>query len=286
MNMNINKNIRSEGFFTGYHDAKLYYQKWVPENPKATLVITHGQGEHSESYLRLVDALAGMGLQIIAWDWRGHGRSDGKRGYAGNFQEYCDDYEIFLKECFKDEFFQKHPRIVLGHSMGGLIQLKSLASHPEWSFTAQVLSSPFLGMALKVPAIKEVGAQFLYSFLPTVTLWNEIKDEMLSRDPEVLKEFPKDILRHNRISSGVFLGALESIKYVQERADRFALPTLLQIPSKDLVVSSDASQEFFKNLKCEKNLKVYTDYTHEIYNDLGRDKVYADLKEFLKKYIS
>lgn len=169
--------------------------------------------------------------------------------------------------------------------MGGLIQLKSLTSHPEWEFTAQVLSSPFMGLALKVPAIKEIGAHFLYNFLPKVTLGNEITDDMLTRDPEVLKEFPKDILRHHKISSGVFLGALDAMKFVQERASRLTLPTLLQIPSADQVVSSPDSQELFKNMKCEKILKVYNDYKHEIYNDLGREKVYEDLRAFLKKYV-
>jgi alpha-beta hydrolase superfamily lysophospholipase len=277
---------RAEGFITGYHDTELYYQKWIPENPKATLIITHGQGEHSESYLRVVEALDGMNLQIIVWDWRGHGRSQGRRGYAGHFQEYCDDLEIFLKECLKDSFIQSHPRILLAHSMGGLIQLKSLISHPEWNFTAQVLSSPFLGLAFKLPVIKEVGSQFLYSFLPKVTLWNEIKDEMLSRDPEILKEYPRDILRHNRISAGVFLGAVEAMKFVHDRPDRIAIPTLLQIASADEISSSLENQKFFKNLKCEKILNIYNDFKHEIYNDLGREKVFEDLRNFLNKYIS
>ena len=43
---------RAEKFFKGFDKTKLFLQTW--ENPKAqaAVLITHGQAEHSDAYLR------------------------------------------------------------------------------------------------------------------------------------------------------------------------------------------------------------------------------------------
>jgi alpha-beta hydrolase superfamily lysophospholipase len=276
---------RKEGFFKGFKDVQLYYQRWIPENVQGNLIITHGHGEHSDCYARVVDALDGKGWSVFAWDWRGHGRSDGQRGYAADFNEYCYDFEAFLKYLKEQNSLSDKPTVLLAHSMGGLIQLKTLLSHLELQFAAQVLSSPFLGVAVDVPAYKQVGAQLLIRFLPKVTLSNEISPTFLSRDPAIIEEFQEDVLRHNRICSAVYLGALESFDFVQQRADKLNIPTLFQISDKDQVASSIEMQKFFDHVECEKVLKIYAGHKHELYNDLGREKVFQDLNAFLDKYL-
>ena len=70
---------RREGHFKGFGDCDLYYQSWtLGENTNATFVITHGIGEHSESYHHTATALAKKGYAVYGWDLRGHGRSESK----------------------------------------------------------------------------------------------------------------------------------------------------------------------------------------------------------------
>ena len=59
---------RSESFFNGYDGTKLFLQKWIVENAKGTILFTHGQAEHSDCYLRLINALDGQGWNFIGWD--------------------------------------------------------------------------------------------------------------------------------------------------------------------------------------------------------------------------
>lgn len=277
---------RSEGHFIGYHDMKLYYQKWEHESPKALVIITHGQGEHSESYLRLIDSLSQLPLSFIAWDLRGHGRSEGQRGYARDFFEYLHDYEIFLKLIQNDEDLKHLPQILLAHSMGGLIQMKTVLSVPQEQFKLQVLSSPMFGIGLEVPLAKHLAAKALYNFLPQITMWNEIEHTDLSRDPEVLTEFDKDALRHDKISPGVYLGSLRAMEYIHSRAHLLTLPTFAQIPEVDPVVSSDKTKEFFQKADDQiYQLKIYPERKHEIYNDLGREIVFQELIGYLKLHV-
>jgi acylglycerol lipase len=101
----------------------------------------------------------------------------------------------------------------------------------------------------------------------------------------VVKEYQADVLRHNRICSGVYLGALHSFDFVQQRADKLVIPTLVQIADKDQVANSIAAETFFAHMTCEKTLKVYPGHKHELYNDLGREEVFADLNAFLDPYL-
>jgi alpha-beta hydrolase superfamily lysophospholipase len=276
---------RKESFFKGYQDTKLFYQTWESSNPEFNLVITHGQGEHSECYHRLVSGLAGMPAKVWAWDWRGHGRSEGLRGYAEDFSEYVHDYELFMQLVSARTGQEK--LILLGHSMGGLIQLKGLIANPDWKPVAQVLSSPLLGIAVPVPAWKSFGAHLLSAVAPKITLGNEIEDKYLTKDPEVLQEFSRDNLRHTKISSGVYLGSLEAMDWVQQMARSFVTPTLLQVPKVDPVVSTPESILFFNKIAANpKVLKIYDHSQHEIYNDTERESVYSDLRDFLSQILS
>lgn len=277
---------RSEGFFPGYQDLKIFFQTWEKSESAGSIIFVHGQGEHSESYHRLVDFFKNDSWSFYTMDLRGHGRSEGKRGYANHFNDYSRDYEIFVKHLFKAKIKQG-PVVLLAHSLGGMIQLKFLSE--SYSATqyplikAQVCSNPLLGVSVAVPVIKSIGAELLARFLPKVTLSNELTNKMLTRDQEVIKEFEADVLRHGVLSSRVYLGMKENMAYLLDRADRITLPTLFQLAEKDPVVSTPSAKEYFQRLGSpQKRILIYGDGApHEIYNDIIREQVYQDLKKYL-----
>src|SRR4051812_45732949 len=59
--------------------------------PRATLVLTHGLGEHSNRYGHVAAEFVARGWRVIAWDLRGHGRSSGARGDIGDYQCLIED---------------------------------------------------------------------------------------------------------------------------------------------------------------------------------------------------
>ena len=277
---------RREGHFEGHGGLELFYQTWAAAgSSRGTLVITHGISEHSEAYNHTAMSLASSGWSVCAWDLRGHGRSDGKRGYVRDFHDYALDLGFLLR------FLKANGKIegalaLIGHSMGGLVTLRHLIDEEAQSPlpTALVLSSPLLGVALEVPAVKDLAARVLNRFAPSVTLFNEIHYEDLTRDTEMLKSYEIDPLRHDKISSGVYLGMMENMELVKQNASRLRLPTLIQAAGKEKIVSLPAIQEFFPKLgSIDKKLIVYEESYHEIYNDLDREKVLKDLNAFLDK---
>jgi len=281
--------VRHEGHFGGYQNLELFFQTWSADRPsRGTLVITHGIGEHSECYHRTAESLVPMGWDIYAWDLRGHGRSDGKRGFVGNFDHYARDLGFFLRHLQKTGKLHG-PFALLGHSMGGLITLRHLLDEERGTPEPQVLalSSPLLGVALTVPIIKDAAARILHKLLPSLTLFNEVKYEALTRDPEFLRGYEIDTLRHEKISPAVYLGMIENMELAKKNAGQLRLPTLIQAAGHDAIVSLPAIKEFFPLIGAtEKQLIVYEDCYHEIFNDLDRARVFTDLDAFLGKYLA
>lgn len=273
---------RSEGFFRGYQDINLFFQLW--ENPEArgTVIITHGHGEHSESYSRLIKAFENDNWTFYGWDLRGHGRSEGRRGFAQEFDDYCKDYQIFLEKILQIEQVKTGPVVLLCHSMGALIQTKTLLRNPDLKCAAIIVSSPLFGLSLPVPIYKSKGALFLNSLLPQITMGNELSNDMLTRDLDVIREFEQDALRHTRMSPGVFLGILESLDFVHPRAHELKKKSLFILAENDPIISTQEAKKFFEKMGSkQKEIFIYPDAKHELINDIIRTTVFADIKKFL-----
>ncbi|MEK7357070.1 MAG: lysophospholipase, partial [Bdellovibrionota bacterium] len=264
-------------------EVELFFQSWTTRGARGTLVVTHGISEHSESYAKTADDLCKLGWNVVAWDIRGHGRSEGKRGHVDDFVDYSRDLAVFLRHLKRHGLLEK-PFALVGHSMGGLITLRYLidstldAPRPG----AVALSSPLLGVALAVPPVKEYAAKFLNRVWPSMTLQNEIKYDDLVRDSEWLKTYEKDPLRHDKISSALYLGMFGVIDEVKASGAKITLPFLLMAAGQERIVSLSAIKEFFPTIaSTNKKLLVYEDSYHEIMNDLDRGTVIGDLDRFV-----
>lgn len=274
---------RFEGQFRGRDQTELFFQTWTPQKVRGVFVMTHGLAEHSECYHGLAKILVDDGWQVFAWDMRGHGRSEGKRGYVKDLSYFIDDLEIFHNMVVKQAGGQNI--VMFGHSLGGLVTTRYLQNKKS-NYAALCLSSPGFGLGMKVPALKEKLARFAINWMPTITMYNEIKYEDLSHDEEMLKSYRADNLRHDKISPGLFLGMLENFPLALAEAPEITQPVLMQLAGDEKLVSVEASRELFERLPNKKNQMIlYPESYHEIYNDLDRDKAVADLKKFINIYL-
>ena len=274
---------RFDGLFEGYDQTELFFQTWTPESVRGVLIITHGLAEHSECYHPLAKSLCDDGWMVYAWDMRGHGRSEGKRGYSAGIKPFINDLELFVRKVrsrHKDQNL-----LLFGHSLGGMVTLRLMES-AKIDCAALVLSAPCVGLTVKVPKLKEQIAHVANRWLPTLTMYNEVRYEDLSRDEEILKSYRTDTLRHDKISPGIFLGMLEAFPQVFEEAEKVDCPVLMQLAGEDRLVSTPAARELFEKLPNKKNQMImYPESLHEIFNDLDRERALADLKRFVNPFL-
>jgi alpha-beta hydrolase superfamily lysophospholipase len=169
--------------------------------------------------------------------------------------------------------------------MGGLVTLKNVQLLPPSGISALVLSSPALGLSLTIPKLKEKAARWLSEWAPKLTLHNEINFDHLVRDANMVRQYKTDPLRHDKISPRLFLGMLDAIQEVKKSAPDVHLPTLMQLAGREMVVNTTESEKFFDNLGSKrKEIYIYADSMHEIYNDLDRHLCLKDLFQFLDSF--
>ena len=272
---------REEGYFRGFDDLELFYQSWIVENPAGIILITHGLGEHSECYQRLVDGLSVLNINIYGWDLRGHGRSEGKRGVSLDFLDFCKDLKILLKHVKERQ--PELPLFLLGHSMGGLICNRALLAFKEVKAEGLILSSPLCHPIINVHRLKLAGGKLLAKWLPDVALKTQINYKQLTRDRDVMNEYMHDHLRHDKINPQLFFDMIHHCQHLLEHASQIQLPVIVLQAGQDALVSVEATQSYFEKITSkDKTLKLYEGYYHEIFNDIGRQAVYADIMAWIK----
>lgn len=123
--------------------------EWPCQDARGTVVIFPGRTEFSEKYGRVSVDLAERGLASVAIDWRGQGLADRLHpdptaGHVGQFSDYQRDVRAVLAHLEASDF--PKPWVLVGHSMGGCIGLRTLmGEHP---FSAVAFSAPMWGIKL------------------------------------------------------------------------------------------------------------------------------------------
>jgi alpha-beta hydrolase superfamily lysophospholipase len=140
-------------------------------------------------------------------------------------------------------------------------------------------------VAVTVPQWKDLGANFINQLLPKLTMGNELNNEMLTRDLDVIREYELDTYRHNKISSGVYLGFKREFQNILSHAQSITLPTLLIMSDSDPVNSSPDALNFFDSIaSTNKSLKIFDGAKHELFNDTCRDEAFKAVSEFLQQF--
>jgi lysophospholipase len=134
------------GNFAAPDGAKLRWGHLPAANPRAECVMVGGFTECIEKYFETMVDLAARGLSVWCLDWRGQGGSDRPQRWPSRprprrFDRDANDLALFAKKLPPP----RHPRLLIGHSMGGAIALVCLRQSPGL-FDAAILSAPMLGI--------------------------------------------------------------------------------------------------------------------------------------------
>jgi alpha-beta hydrolase superfamily lysophospholipase len=260
---------------------ELFNRYWPVENPQGVVLIAHGLGEHSGNYGHVAEALNRIaGVSVLAFDFRGHGHSPGRRGVVFDYQELIDDLLAHLD--FIKSTWPTLPRFVLGHSNGGQVVLRS-AMAGTLDVKGMILSSPGLKVAAKVPAWKLAVGRLLQKFAPGVAMASEIDLNILTHDPEMLERHRSDKLRHGSINAPFYFGLIEGGQKIWQNAGSITVPALFLLGGSDPLVDTPFSVEVFERLGAtDKTLKLYPEMVHEPLCELGREAVLDSMGSWVK----
>ena len=260
-------------------ELQLYAQGWQPETePKGLVCLVHGLGEHSGRYEHLTAFLSQAGYALLAFDLRGHGKSEGQRGHAPGYEALLDDIAHLLEEAAVR--YPDCARFLYGHSLGGNLVIEyALRRHPP--LAGVIATGPALRPGFEPPAWKLTLGKIMYNLWPTLTMSNELDRQGLSRDPEVVRAYNEDPLVHDRLSARLGMDMLQSGLWSLEHAAEFPLPLLLMHAGADRLTSAQASREFAAQAGNRCTLRIWDGFYHEIHNEPEKEEMFGYLLEWL-----
>jgi alpha-beta hydrolase superfamily lysophospholipase len=251
----------------------LFSQSWQPDanDTNAVVCLVHGIGEHSGRYEDLVRVFNEAGIAVLAFDLRGHGRSEGQRGHSISYEALMDDIAHMVAEA--ERLFPHLPTFLYGHSLGGNLTLNFvLRRQPQLS--GAIVTGPMLRTTYPVPWWRMLMGRILYAIWPSFTLPNGLSSEDLSRDAEAAEEYEEDPLVHDRMSAQLGIDAYESGLWALQHAGQLSLPLLLMHGAEDRITSAEASREFAANAGDLCTLVIWPDMLHEIHKESEKEQVF------------
>jgi acylglycerol lipase len=266
----------------GANGLKILIRSWHPATKaRAVVAICHGVKSHSGYYTWVADQFVVNGLAVYALDLHGRGKSDGERFYLDKFQDYLDDVNALIMLAKSRE--PGLPVFLLGHSAGGVVSSVYALEHQAElagliceSFAFQVYAPEF---ALAV-------VKGLSHVAPHAHVLN-LKTEDFSRDPKVVQFMLNDPLIAHEVQP---TRTVAELVLADERLKRefplITLPVLILHGTADKVTKPGGSQLFFDTAgSSDKTLKLYDGYAHDLLNDLGKEKVMADIQAWIDSHL-
>ncbi|MDA3952750.1 MAG: lysophospholipase [Bacteroidales bacterium] len=270
--------------YSSFDGMKLSGYIWEPkENPKAIINLVHGFGEYSERYDQWAMRFTDKGFLVHAIDYRGHGKSEGKRGHISNFEEFLNDIDVIVKGSKK--LYPELPQYIYGHSLGGNIVTNYILKRNN-DFKGAIISSPWYKLSFNPSAFMLFLARIMNKVYPKFTQKSKLELNALTHDKKVVDDYLEDPLVHEKISTRMFFEIYKSGDWILENAKKINLPVLIQHGNSDKITSYKASKEFAekaKELNKEVDYKEWPGLYHELHNELQKEEIFDFILKWIEK---
>ncbi len=273
----------TEDSFTTTDGLKIVFRSWRPRSqPRAVVAIVPGFNSHSGYYTWAAGQLAADGYAVSAIDLRGRGKSDGERFYVETFADYVADVTAFVQLAKTRQ--PGLPVFLLGHSAGGVVSCLYALEHQ--TELAGLICESF---AFKLPAPDFALAVFkgLGHIAPHAHVLH-LKNADFTRDPKAVDAMNADpLIAHETQPTGTLAAMVRADERLKDAFPRITLPVLILHGTVDKAARPDGSQFFYDTAGSkDKTLKLYDGHFHDLLNDVDKDKVMADITQWIDAIVT
>ena len=305
----MNESRHDETVLTAEDDHRIHLQSWAPPgDARGVIQMLHGLGEHIGRYERFAYAAVGRGYVVYGHDHRGHGLSEGTRGYFADEDGWHKVVEdVRLVHDHIREIHGTLPVIMLGHSMGSFIaetfamhyggRLQGLLlSGSSWPQRIQVLPGRLLAKLESLRVGKRGDSAFINAlgFGAFNKPFRPVRTEMdwLSRDEAEVDRYIADPLCGAPFTCGLwldFLGGLFDLGSDKSLARIPAdLPILITGGGADPVGGDKGmtrlAMHYMQTMHQRVKLKIYPEGRHEMLNEINREEVTIDWLDWIDQH--
>lgn len=294
-----------DNYMKAHDGVHLKYKVNIPENPKACLLMVHGLTEHISCYDQQANWLVEKGYVVYRFDLRGHGETEGKKGWVNDYKDFPKDVRTLVLKMKKD--FPDLKYFIFGHSLGGFSSVLFASFYPNQ------VNGLLLSGALSrgyIPNFEEVVQEnlpknSLYSILHKSQMklfkyHEKIQDyrlpllldpeesypfegpDMGSDNPEVIRWKEKDLLKLRKLYVRFYHEVVKGLEYLNENPNGVRDSILMMHGESDQIVDFKDSMILYKDTKIhDKELWILPRFMHEILNDVRSIKVLNKMDEWM-----
>ncbi|BAB07007.1 alpha/beta hydrolase [Halalkalibacterium halodurans] len=258
--------------------------KWEVAEPRGVVVVIHGAGEHHGRYQWLAKKFNSIGLSVVMGDLPGQGRTRGKRGHIQSFQQYID----VVLEWVEAAKLEHVPIFLFGHSMGGLVAVRTMIEGGTLPVRAVILSSPCFDLYQSPGKGKELASKMLHRVTPTFSHHSGIRSDLVTRNEEIREAYLKDELRVTKVSTKWYYELSKAMRDTRRYPEKFPnVPLLVMQAGEDYITDRKAAWEWFNSVQVtEKAYKEWNGLYHEIFNEPEREAVFQYTCFFIEQQLS
>jgi len=266
-------------------DVRLYHSDWLPEAPPveafALVVLMHGYGEHCRRYDELAEFLSSRGLGVFMLDARGHGRSGGQRGHIRDYAEYIADLIAFVQDV--EQRYPGHPRVLLGHSNGGLIAIRAV-QQGLGGLSGLVVTSPLLELRPRKKPLPDAIARCLSWAVARLPLPNGIVARDLTHDQRIVDAHGVDPWVHRYATPRWYWSMTMAGRQALADAELIRLPLLVVSGELDPIVEPARGADFYARAgSLDKLLVTRTGELHEVLNEVERRALFVLIADWVER---
>ena len=269
--------------FTTHDGTRIRYRRWHHSQGaarKGAVILLHRGHEHGGRMAHLPGDPALAEFDTYAWDARGHGLSDGVRGWAPDVATLVRDLDGFVRHiCARDGFATGEIAIV-AQSVGAVVAATWVHDYAP-QIRAMVLAAPAFRVNLFVPgAWTALSAWQRLSGDFTVNSY--VRPAMLSHDRARAASYAADALVTRAIASPLLLDLDRTAKRIVADAAAVEVPCQVLTAGADWVVKPGPQRRFAEELahKASEH-QGFPGLRHDILGEAGRAPVLAQVGRFL-----
>lgn len=248
---------------------------------RGIVVIAHGYAEHAGRYAWLASRLNAGGYRVESIDARGHGESEGERVYLPSIDVLAGDLGALCDELLQED---RSRVFVLGHSLGSLVALKTVARRQP-GIAGLVLSGNALDGRRSLPAPAIALLRLFSRICPHLRLVPALRAEDISTDATVVSDYRRDpLVDHGRWRVATAAAVMQGIAECRALLPGIRIPLYLLHGAEDKMLSPEGARFALEAAgSTDKSLKIYAGEYHETMSGLDKDRVVSDLLAWLDR---
>lgn len=282
--MDKQQRIPQELTFSASDGQALFYRHWpaldANEGKRKVIVLFHRGHEHSGRLQHIVDELGIADADFYAWDARGHGMTQGDRGYSPSLGRSVRDVEEFVRHVAQHSGAAMSDIIVVGQSVGAVLVATWVHDYAP-PIRAMVLASPAFKVKLYVPFAR-TGLKLMQRLRGLFYVNSYVKGKFLTHDPARVASFDSDPLVTRPIAVNILLELYKTAARVVSDAAAITTPTLLLVSGDDYVVHRKPQLDFYQKLRSPiKELHILPGFYHDTLGELNREAAFNPMRDFI-----